>query len=160
MDKDFIPVKEFAKLAGITRQAVYKQLNNQLKESLKVENGIKLININALSLFKNNQLTPVEQPVDNNLTTSLQANIDILKAENESLNKQLLVKDNQIEELNNHLKTQMELNKNNQILLLRQQQPLLPSNTEPAADPTKEPGTVPEQKKRVSLWDKIFNREN
>lgn len=146
MDNQFIPVKEFSKRAGVTPQAVYKQLNNQLKDSLKVENGKKLININALSLFKIKQETIIEQPVEqqlnnqlnNQLTISLQATIDILKAENESLNKQIIEQNNQINSL-------MELNKNNQILLLNQQQLLT--------------GTVPGQQKRKSIWSRIFNKE-
>jgi len=147
MDNKYISIKEFAAAAGVTPQYIYKKLNNQLnnqfKGSLIIENGKKLININALSLFKNKPETtdeqPVEQPLNNSLTTSLQATIDILKSQNESLNKQIIEQNNQINSL-------MELNKNNQILLLNQQNLLS--------------GTVsePEQKKRASLWDKIFKR--
>lgn len=136
------------------------QLNNQLKDSLIIENGKKLININALSLFKNKSEStveqpieqPIEQPLNNSLTTSLQATIDILKAQNESLNKQITEQNNQINSL-------MELNKNNQILLLNQQKLLLPSREDTIPGNETEPDQQP-NKKRVSLWDKIFNREN
>ncbi len=146
MDNGYISVKEFSKLAGVTTAYIYKLLKNDSTELTKFQqtvDGKKLIHINALSIFNiepvDNQLNKKLTTVDSQLTTSLQATIDILKAQNETLNKQIIEQNNQINSL-------MELNKNNQILLLNQQNLLS--------------GTVPEQKKRVSLWDKIFNRES
>ena len=110
MDQDeYISIAEFAKRAGITPQAVYKQLNNQVDNQLstyvKVHNGKKRINIKALELFLstdvnqvdnqfNNQFNNFSQPVDNQT-------IEILK-------EQLDIKDKQIEQLQSDLRTSRE----------------------------------------------------
>ena len=53
MRKDeYISIAEFARRAGVTTQAVYKQLNNQVDNQLttyvKIVNGKKRLHINAL----------------------------------------------------------------------------------------------------------------
>ena len=53
-----ITVSQYAKIKGITPQAVYKQLNNQLKEFLIVENGKKYISTSALE--ENEELNQVD----------------------------------------------------------------------------------------------------
>lgn len=53
-----ITVSQYAKIKGITPQAVYKQLNNQLKDFLIVENGKKYISTSALE--ENEELNQVD----------------------------------------------------------------------------------------------------
>lgn len=102
---EYISIAEFARRAGITPQAVYKQLNNQVDNRLstyvKVHNGKKRINIKALELFLStdvnqvdNQFNNFSQPVDNQT-------IEILK-------EQLDIKDKQIEQLQSDLRTSRE----------------------------------------------------
>ncbi len=52
---DYITIAEFARRAGVSKQAVYQRLNNvDLTSYVKLENGKKVINIEALSLFAGN----------------------------------------------------------------------------------------------------------
>ena len=53
MKKDkYISIADFAKEAGVTKQAVYSRLKSQdLNKFIKLENGKKLINTKALELF-------------------------------------------------------------------------------------------------------------
>lgn len=88
---EYIAVSEFAKRAGVSRQAVYKKLNNGLNSFVKVVDGKKLINTEALDTFKT---TPVVQHDDNLLRL-----VDYLKRTNSLLEKELEIKNSQIEAL-------------------------------------------------------------
>jgi DNA-binding protein Fis len=62
LNENFITVSEFAAARGITKQAVYKQLNKSLKEFLKEVDGKKYIDIAALTEWEKERLTTVKQP--------------------------------------------------------------------------------------------------
>ena len=83
---EHISIKEFAKRAGITPQAVYKQLDNKLKDFLIIVEGKKALKIEALDLFKNNQ-------ENNHFNNELTTVVNLLK-------DQLAEKDKQIAALN------------------------------------------------------------
>lgn len=102
---EYITIAEFAELAGVTPQAVYKRLKTDLEPYVKVENGVKLLNQEALSLFKDKQ--PVKQP----------AQEAFLLAEVERLNAELEVKQQTINELNNKFAEQ-----NDKLLKMMEQQ--------------------------------------
>ena len=53
MKKDkYISIADFAKEAGVSKQAVYSRLKSQdLNKFMKLENGKKLINTKALEFF-------------------------------------------------------------------------------------------------------------
>ena len=51
MNKKYLAVSEFAKLAGVSKQAIYQRLNTSLKDFVKVEQGRKVVDSAALSLF-------------------------------------------------------------------------------------------------------------
>lgn len=109
---DYLTIKEFANEAGVSVQAVYQRLNKDLKPFLKVFKGKKTLNIKGLELFSGNKnFKAVEQDFK-----------DDFKATLNSLNKQLNVKDQQIQELNNRLAHALQLNENNQILLKAEQE--------------------------------------
>ena len=95
-EKEYLSVKEFAEEAKITTQAVYKQLNNQLKGRFKVVDGKKKIERSALALFEKKD----EQPVDNQLQTELY----------NQLRNQLQEKDAQIAQLQKLLDQEQQLN--------------------------------------------------
>jgi transcriptional regulator with XRE-family HTH domain len=123
MSKNYLTIKEFAKRAGVSPQYIYKLINNQtdnsLTTSLKVENGKKYLNISALSMFIQEESSkPVEQPIDNSLTTSLNATID-------ALTKQLEIKDNQLLAQSEQIASLIKLNENQQVLLKNEQEKLL-----------------------------------
>lgn len=119
-------VKQVAEELGISRQAVYSKLTVEFKEnftSIKNVNGRETLVINSegIEILKReivkygNQLDgKIDSELDNQLITLLQKNIEILQ-------EQLKIKDTQIMELNERLKEAQELNKNNQVLLHRQQ---------------------------------------
>ena len=76
MDQDeYISIAEFAKRAGITPQAVYKQLNNQVDNRLstyvKVHNGKKRLHVKALELFLSTGVKTSLTTFLNQLTTRL-----------------------------------------------------------------------------------------
>ena len=73
MKKDkYISIADFAKEAGVTKQAVYsRQKSQDLNKFIKLENGKKLINTKALELFNKsssqssfNQFNQVEQDLE------------------------------------------------------------------------------------------------
>lgn len=94
---EWISVKEFSERAGISVQAVYKQLNKKLKPYLTVMNGTKMLNIKALEeVYEKTEDEPIKPKVDEWLLNQL-------------LN-QLEEKDRQINELHRLLaNTQMQL---------------------------------------------------
>lgn len=72
MKNKYISVSEFAKAAGVSKQAVYSRLKSQdLNKFIKLENGKKLINTKALEFFNKsssqssfNQFNQVEQGLE------------------------------------------------------------------------------------------------
>lgn len=97
---DYITIKEFAAAAGISQQAVYKQLKNKLKPYLKTVEGKKMLEKSALSLFeKKSDSTDVQQQL-----------LNLLQTELHEKNKQLEEKDRQIAELQRLLDQQQKLN--------------------------------------------------
>lgn len=55
---DLLTIKEFAELAGVTRQTVYKQLNNRLNPYCQLVDNKKMLELRALE--------EVCQPKDDN----------------------------------------------------------------------------------------------
>lgn len=97
MESQYISVKEFSERAGISVQAVYKQLNKRLKPYLTMVDGIRMLDIKALEeVYGKSAEHKVEQKVDEKLLNQLIA--------------QLEEKDRQINELHRLLaNTQMQL---------------------------------------------------
>ena len=54
-EKEYLTVAEFADAVGISKQAVYKQLNNQLKGRFKLVGKRKMIEKSATALFLKNE---------------------------------------------------------------------------------------------------------
>lgn len=128
MEDSYLSIKEFAGLAGVSPQAIYQRLDKDLKEYVQILEGKKAIDVKALDLFT---VQPVEQSVDNELTAILRETLKVLSG-------QLIEKDKQIAELNERLKESNELNRNNQILIGRQQdQPKQIEESSPIEEPQK-----------------------
>ena len=118
-NNEYLSVKQFSERAGVSSQAVYKQLNNKLKKFKKVENGKTYVNIRGLSCFVSTNSTNVVQPVEQMI---------------ELLKEQLKAKDEQIRALNEQLKAKdetlknaMRITENTQILLKNQQEKSMPA---------------------------------
>ena len=102
---EYISIAEFARRAGITPQAVYKQLNNQVDNQLstytKIHNGKKRIHIKALELFLSTGVNQVVNQFNNQVDNQINQVVDFLK-------DQIKRKDIQIEQLQQDLRTSRE----------------------------------------------------
>lgn len=91
MNKELYTVAEFAKIAGVSKQAVYSRLDKGLKQFIQKVDGQKMLKKEALQLYDKQE---VEQSNSSNLST-----LDLLSKTIESLQRQLEEKDKQIERL-------------------------------------------------------------
>ena len=134
---EYLTIKAFADLAGVSSQAIYQRLNKDLKKYLKVIEGKKMLSSEALTEFGINKVDKkVEKEIDNEFARSLQDTLIVLT-------EQLKVKDQQIADLNERLNQALKLNENNQVLLLDKQ--------------TKE---LPEPEESTGFWSKFMKRGN
>lgn len=125
--KEFISISEYAEIKGISKQAVYKQLNTKLKKySIEVD-GKKYLSIEAL---EENEFNSVEQ---NESTFNQRFNSDFQLI----LEEQLAKKDEQIESLMRQIENLQEQNKtlsdllrNSQVLLVAEKKNFLIENGE------------------------------
>lgn len=81
---EYLTVAEFAERAGVTKQAVYKRLNNQLQKYVIEQNGRKLIKSSALNDLYSDVSQAKSQPVEQSLNNQL---IELFKAEKEEKQK-------------------------------------------------------------------------
>ena len=88
MKKDkYISIADFAKQAGVTKQAVYsRQKSQDLNKFIKLENGKKLINTKALELFNKSSSQAVNQ-VEQGLESTEREYIESLKKQIEELQR-------------------------------------------------------------------------
>ena len=119
---NYISVSQYAEIKGISKQAVYKQLNGKLKEFLIVVDKQKFIDLKALNEVEKEKLNNIEQPVEQQLNNSFQLFFE----------KQIEEKDKQIESLLKHIDTLQEQNttltqllRNSQVLLAVEKKVLL-----------------------------------
>lgn len=75
---EYVSIKEFAKALGISTQAVYKRLNDDLKPYATELNGEKRISIAAFKFFQKNEFAT-------DLTTKLSTKIDEVGKQNDEL---------------------------------------------------------------------------
>lgn len=117
MSKDeYISIAEFARRAGVTPQAVYKQLNNQVDNQLttyvKIMNGKKRLHVNALKIFLSTNLNRVDNQFNNQVDNFSQPVVNQVDNQNSQiigiLREQIERKDAQIEQLQEDLRTSRE----------------------------------------------------
>lgn len=179
--KDYLTVLEFAAAAGITKQAVYKRIKQDLAPYVKEQDGKKTISKEALKLFAKEE--PAEAAQGPTEATSLlldriEEQADTIKAQQqeiEYLRGMLKSADERNNTLTAHLiesqNKQLELQKNYQ-LLLGAQNPVLTARaqdskpvdtqfTDEQPDAEKQ-STVEQQKEekndKTSFFKKWFNR--
>lgn len=119
-------VREVADELNISRQAVYSKLTVNFKANfttLKKINNKDTLVINKAGVHKlKRDVVNVDNQVDNPLDNIINHQIiELMNKNMEALQEQLRIKDQQIIDLNERLKEAQELNKNNQVLLHRQQ---------------------------------------
>lgn len=95
---EYISIAEFAKRAGVSRQAVYSRLDRDLSSFVQVDNGKKTLNIKALELFSVKQDCQVDCSSSVN-TLQDEITLELIK----TLQTQLAEKDKQIAELQRQL---------------------------------------------------------
>lgn len=88
MKKDrYISIADFAKQAGVSKQAVYSRLKSQdLNKFIKLENGKKLINTKALEFF-NKSSSQSSFQVEQGLESTEREYIEFLKKQIEELQR-------------------------------------------------------------------------
>lgn len=89
MKKDkYISIADFAKQAGVSKQAVYSRIKSQdLNKFIKLENGKKLINIKALELFNKSSGQSSFNQVEQGLESTEREYIESLKKQIEELQR-------------------------------------------------------------------------
>ena len=87
---EWLTVKQFAERAGVSTQAVYKQIANRLQHSCKEENGRRFIHSDALQFFTGAEgLQPNGPEVDNRVQPLPTAETEQLRQELELLTAKL-----------------------------------------------------------------------
>ena len=100
--KDYLTIKEFSEMAGVSTQRVYQMVNQELKDFCRVFGKVKKIDIQALKF-----LGKFSNSKTKNIANSEQCIINALLA-------QLETKDNQIFELQNVIKNMQNVIENMQ----------------------------------------------
>lgn len=186
MGKDWLTVKEFAELAGVSVQSIYKKLgkaNNPIQRYLKVVDGVKYISYTAYEVLYSGSPAPrvaeQEQPPQMEeqpqVKSSTDRILDILEQQLEEQRRQLQEKDKQIaaqaEQINSLLARLEESS-----TIINQQQQLTAMNIKGllAAEPTPAPATEeePPQQPEVAeemppppppqkkgFWSRLFGKE-
>ena len=111
MKDEYISVSEFARRAGVSRQAIQQRLDTSLRDFVKLAQGKKLLNIKGLELFDGGNLAQgfvkenvkLAQGSNEQNDTLEQGILDLLRAELEAKNQQLREKDQRIAELTDRL---------------------------------------------------------
>lgn len=152
-NKDFVTVFEFAKLAGVSYQSVYKKLNqlrNPLNQYTQLIDNKKMINLQALSDIYD---IKIEQYNQSN-TQPVEHKVDVSLELIETLKEQLQQKDKQIDELNQTIKElNSRLSELNKIIDQQQQLQLLEKQEKLLLIENKEESVEEEAKKK---WWQIW----
>lgn len=113
---EYLTVAEVAKLSGVSNQAVYQRLSTSLKDLYKEIDGRKMLHSSAVEVIKSggNQSTFNQDSTMNQ--SSLDSTIKLLEATIETLRDQLIVKDDQIKELNKRLEQAMTITQQNNFI--------------------------------------------
>lgn len=103
MKEELLTIREFANRAGVSRQAIYSKLENDLSPFLVTVDNTKMLKTEALLKFSVKSINSHETvKKEDQLTHSLQQTINILQ-------EQIKVKDSQIEVLQRLLEQQQQL---------------------------------------------------
>lgn len=174
---DYISISEFAKKAGVSRQAVYLRLDKDLQSFVKLDNGKKLIQINALGLFnvKRDKLpnTDFTNFTDTNLTeltrdqkapeipenmlNVLLSQLDIKDKQLEEKDKQLDIKDKQIAEKDRQIaEKDKQLSDLTELLRIEQQSAQQAQALH--AGTIKQTALIESDSCKNSFWTRLFRR--
>ena len=137
MDEQYLTILEFAKRVGVSKQAIYQQLNKKLKPYLIVVDGAKKLDIKALD-----EVYGQSSVKDNSKEDEQELNKLLI----DSLNRQLKEKDRQISELHRLLATsQMQLTESQHRVQQLEDKQALNQEVEQSKD-----------QERKSWWKRLF----
>lgn len=89
-NNELLSIAEFAQKAGITRQAVYSQLNNRLKPYCQVVDKQKRLEIRALwEVFEIEVEQPCQPKVDKSVNQTVNPEVEFLRGQVELLQAEL-----------------------------------------------------------------------
>lgn len=101
---EFLTVPDFAEKAGVTKAGVYNRIKNkELEEYIKLDNGVKMVSIDAIKLFtprKQGKVDKVEYTELSILELEVkysQEKVEILESTIQTLQDQLSILDNQLQ---------------------------------------------------------------
>lgn len=127
MEKDnYISVSQYAARKGISKQAVYKQLNNKLKPFLILVDGKRYIDCKALEGDEQPTFNRVKQPIEQQFNNQSQPFLESQIAEKDKVIERLL---RQIENLQDQNSKLTELLRNEQVLLAAEKKMYLEQET-------------------------------
>ena len=169
---DYISVSEFAKKAGVSRQAIYLRIDKDLHHFVKLENGKKLIQMRALDLFgvkhdklsttnltdftNNDQKTP---NISENMLNILLNQLDIKDKQLEEKDKQLDIKDKQIAEKDKQLaEKDKQLSDLTELLKVEQQSAQQAQALH--AGTIKQTALIENDNCKSGFWSRLFKRTN
>lgn len=152
-EKQYITVAEYAEIKGISKQAVYKQLNNKLKDYVEIVENKKCLKISVLEGSIQPHSTKVEQPIQPVSTEVEQPIQPVWEAQLKEKDKTIDSLLRQIEALQKQNDRLTDLLQNSQMLLAVEKQQLI-SAQEAKTEDTAEPI---QQKPKKKLFD-IFRR--
>lgn len=176
--KTVMTIKEFAAAAGISEQAVYKQLNGKLSTFSTRLNGKKAIKIEALQEYRFNKIQPeiqpeiqLFQPKFNQELSEKEAEIvrlkeqiqqqkvDDLSRQVEELKEQIREKNHQIGSLHDLLRESQEaLSRQQQLSAMQEQRIIQLTATDPEEAATMDPEEPGADQTAVEQQKKSFFR--
>ena len=177
-NNEILTVQQFAEAAGISKQAVYKALNNKLKPFVQLVDGKKMIHSKALTevygvavnQHRGNPEGNQSQPLET-LIAMLQKELDAKNEQISAQQRQLEAKDEQIRQLNERLRESHEAFAIEQETAQRAQalhagtlqQLQTPAEPEVVVEnPAKSdpgPGEPTPQEKKSGLWARMFGKK-
>ena len=147
-DKKYISVSQYAKIKGITQQAVYKQLKNKLKDFLIVVEGKKCLKIEVLNEVEKESLNEVQQPIQQPFNNSIQPFLQQQIEEKDKIIESLLRQVELLQQQNTNL---TDLLHNTQYLMAAEQQKFLQGQIKQESEET-EITAEPKEKKGFFSW--------
>ena len=153
MGTEYLSIKDFAKRAGKSQQAIYKQVERKLNKYIKLVDNQKMIDIRALQEVYGIEVEQPIQPKVEQVEQPIQPNFDSILSQNQQmidmLKEQLEAKDKQIENLQKLLDQEQQLNAMNQQKILALESKLEePNETDP-----KESDETPK-----GFWSRLFKK--
>ena len=150
MKKDrYISIADFAKEAGVSKQAVYSRLKSQdLNKFIKLENGKKLINTKALELFNKSSSQSSSNQVEQGLESTEREYIESLKKQIEELQRDK-------QELYRLLDQQQQLTAQANATIKKLQAP-----KEEASIIQQEQQQEQQEQKKQGFFARLFSRDN